>query len=247
MGAGPGPEGLLTVRAAELLAAADVVVTDRLVPPGVLAALPPHVTVLDVGKVPRGPSTRQKDINAALVEHARAGRRVVRLKGGDPYVFGRGFEEVAALRAAGIEPEVVPGVSSAVAAPALAGIPLTHRGIAHEAVIVSGHLPPGHPASLVDWTALARLRGTLVLLMAVENVAKIGATLLEHGRPGDTPVAVVERAGAPEQRVLGGDLSGLEVLVAAEQVVPPAVIVVGAVAGLRTVPRRPLEVADAHR
>jgi uroporphyrin-III C-methyltransferase/precorrin-2 dehydrogenase/sirohydrochlorin ferrochelatase len=155
------------------------------------------------------------------------------LKGGDPYVFGRGFEEVTALRAAGIEPEVVPGVSSALAGPALAGIPVTHRGTAHEAVIVSGHLPPGHPSSLTDWSALGRLRGTLVLLMGVENAPKIAAALIEHGRPGDTPVAVVERAGTPDQRTLTGDLAGLGELLAAETVVPPAVIVVGPVAALR--------------
>jgi sirohydrochlorin cobaltochelatase len=232
VGAGPGAEGLITVRGAELLAAADVVVTDRLVPRGLLDALPATVEVIDAGKVPHGPSADQGDINAALVEHVRAGRRVVRLKGGDPYVFGRGYEEVTALRAAGIEPEVVPGVSSAIAGPALAGIPVTHRGTAHEVVVVSGHLPPGHPSSLTDWAALARLRGTLVLLMAVENAGKIATALLEHGRPGDTPVGVVERAGTAEQRVVSGDLSGLAGLMAAEGVVPPALIVVGPVAAL---------------
>jgi sirohydrochlorin cobaltochelatase len=239
VGAGPGPEGLITVRGAELLAAAEVVVTDRLVPQGLLDRLPGTVTVVDAGKVPHGPSADQGDINAALVEHARAGRRVVRLKGGDPYVFGRGFEEVTALRAAGIEPEVVPGVSSAIAGPALAGIPVTHRGTAHEVVVVSGHLPPGHPSSLTDWAALARLRGTLVLMMAVENAGKIAAVLVEHGRPGDTPVSVVERAGTAHQRVLAGDLSGLATLMTAEEVVAPALVVVGRVAALGG--------PDAHR
>jgi len=231
VGAGPA-EGLITVRGAHLLAHADVVVTDRLVPPALLAGLAPGTVVVGAGKVPHGPSADQGAINAALVEHARAGRRVVRLKGGDPYVFGRGFEEVLALRAAGIEPTVVPGVTSAIAGPALGGVPVTHRGVAHEVVVVSGHLPPGHPGSLTDWSALARLRGTLVLLMAIENLAKITGALLEHGRPGGTPVAVVERAGEPDQRVLAGDLGGLAALVVAERVGPPAVVVIGPVAGV---------------
>ncbi|MDQ1288934.1 MAG: sirohydrochlorin cobaltochelatase [Actinomycetota bacterium] len=232
VGAGPGPEGLITVRGAELLAEADVVVTDRLVPPGLLAGLEDRVTLVDVGKVPRGPSARQQDINGTLVDHARAGRRVVRLKGGDPYVFGRGFEEVLALREAGIEPEVVPGVSSALAAPSLAGIPVTHRGMAHEFTVVSGHIPPGHPDSLVDWTALGRLRGTLVMLMAVENAGKIAVELLEHGRPADSPVMIVERAGARDQRRVTTRLDELGEVIEASGIQPPATIVIGPVAGL---------------
>jgi sirohydrochlorin cobaltochelatase len=232
VGAGPGPAGLITVRGAELLAAAQVVVADRLVPRALLDGLPPGVVLVDAGKVPHGRSTPQPDINATLIEHARAGRRVVRLKGGDPYVFGRGFEEVLALRAAGIEPEVVPGVSSAIAGPALGGVPVTHRGLTHEFAVVSGHLPPGHPESLTDWAALARLRGTLVLLMAVENAPKIAATLLEHGRPDDTPVTVVQSAGTDQQRVLTGRLAELADLITTADVHPPAVIAVGPTAAL---------------
>jgi sirohydrochlorin cobaltochelatase len=232
VGAGPGPQGLITVRGAQLLAEADVVVADRLVPAGLLAGLADGVVLVDVSKVPHGRSAAQPDINAVLIEHCRAGRRVVRLKGGDPFVFGRGFEEVLALRAAGIEPEVVPGVSSAIAAPALGGVPVTHRGLAHDFVVVSGHVPPGHPDSLTDWAAVARLAGTVVLLMGVENAPKIAGALLEHGRPGDTPVAVLENAGTPRQRRLDTRLDGLAELVVREQVRPPATIVIGAVAGL---------------
>jgi uroporphyrin-III C-methyltransferase len=223
---------LITVRGAQLLARADVVVTDRLVPRELLAGLGSHVRVIDAGKVPHGRAVAQPAINAAMIEHAQAGRRVVRLKGGDPFVFGRGYEEVRALRAAGIEPEVVPGVSSAVAGPALGGIPVTHRGMNHEFAVVSGHLPPGHPDSLVDWPALARLTGTLVALMAVENAGAIAAALLEHGRSADTPVAVVENAGTAAQRVFTGVLSGLADLLADARIEPPAVLVIGPTAGL---------------
>jgi sirohydrochlorin cobaltochelatase len=232
VGAGPGPEGLITVRGARLLAEADVVVADRLVPAGLLASLPERVRVIDAGKVPHAASAKQEDINATLIEHAHAGRRVVRLKGGDPFVFGRGFEEVIALREAGIEPEVVPGVSSALAAPALAGVPVTHRATVHEFTVVSGHLPPGHPDSLTDWSALARQRGTIVLLMGVGNAGKIAATLIEHGRPGDSPAMVVERAGTPEQRRVITSLDRLEEVVIESGIRPPATIVIGPTAAL---------------
>ncbi|MCF6746744.1 uroporphyrinogen-III C-methyltransferase, partial [Blastococcus sp. KM273128] len=151
----------------------------------------PEVEIIDAAKLPRGRAMAQERINQLLVEHARAGRRVVRLKGGDPYVFGRGYEELQACTAAGIPVEVVPGITSAVAVPALAGIPLTHRGLTHEFTVVSGHLPPGHPDSLVDGPALARLRGTLVVLMGVDTAPTIATTLIQHGRDPHTPVAVV--------------------------------------------------------
>ncbi|KAB1944371.1 uroporphyrinogen-III C-methyltransferase [Micromonospora sp. ALFpr18c] len=232
VGGGPGPDDLITVRAKALLDAADVVVVDRLAPQGLLAGLRPDVLVIDAAKVPRGPSMSQDAINAALVAHARAGRRVVRLKGGDPYVFGRGHEEVLACRAAGVPVSVVPGVSSAIAAPALAGVPVTHRGVAHDVTIVSGHLPPGHPDSLVDWAALARARGTVVLLMAVDTIAKIATVLIEHGRAPDTPVLAVQDAGLPHQRSVPARLDEIGAVAAREGIGPPAVFVLGPVAAL---------------
>ncbi|MGC4878442.1 uroporphyrinogen-III C-methyltransferase [Micromonospora sp. DT43] len=234
VGGGPGPEDLITVRGKALLDAADVVVVDRLAPQGLLAGLRPDVLVVDAAKVPRGPSMAQDAINEALVSHAQAGRRVVRLKGGDPYVFGRGHEEVQACVAAGVPVTVVPGVSSALAAPALAGVPVTHRGVAHDVTVVSGHLPPGHPDSLVDWAALARARGTVVLLMAVDTIAKIAAVLVEHGRAPETPVLAVQDAGLPGQRSVPARLDEIGAVAAREGVGPPAVFVLGPVVALHT-------------
>ncbi|MEW2378860.1 uroporphyrinogen-III C-methyltransferase [Micromonospora sp. NPDC047812] len=233
VGGGPGPDDLITVRGRTLLDAADVVVVDRLAPRGLLAGLRPGVEVIDAAKVPRGPAMGQDAINAALVAHARAGRRVVRLKGGDPYVFGRGHEEVQACAAAGVDVTVVPGVTSAVAAAALAGVPVTHRGVAHDVTVVSGHLPPGHPDSLVDWAALGRARGTLVLLMAVDTVDKIAAVLVEHGRAPDTPVLAVQDAGHPDQRTVTARLDEIGAVAARERIAPPAVFVLGPVVDLR--------------
>jgi uroporphyrin-III C-methyltransferase/precorrin-2 dehydrogenase/sirohydrochlorin ferrochelatase len=166
------------------------------------------------------------------VEHARAGKRVVRLKGGDPFVFGRGMEELEACVAAGVAVEVVPGITSAIAVPALAGIPVTHRGLTHEFVVVSGHLPPGHPNSLVDWSALGRLRGTVVVLMGVDTAPAIAAALIEHGRPGSTPVAIVSDGSMPAQRTVRTTLADLPATVADEGIRPPAVWVVGEVVNL---------------
>ncbi|MFI6781305.1 uroporphyrinogen-III C-methyltransferase [Micromonospora sp. NPDC050276] len=234
VGGGPGPDDLITVRGKALLDAADVVVVDRLAPQGLLAKLRPDVLVVDAAKVPRGPSMAQDAINEALVSHARAGRRVVRLKGGDPYVFGRGHEEVQACAAAGVPVTVVPGVSSALAAPALAGVPVTHRGVAHDVTVVSGHLPPGHPDSLVDWAALARARGTVVLLMAVDTIAKIATVLIEHGRAPETPVLAVQDAGLPDQRSVPARLDEIGAVAAREGIGPPAVFVLGPVVALTT-------------
>ncbi|RAO39334.1 Sirohydrochlorin cobaltochelatase [Micromonospora saelicesensis] len=234
VGGGPGPDDLITVRGKALLDAADVVVVDRLAPQGLLAGLRPDVLVVDAAKVPRGPSMAQEAINEALVSHARAGRRVVRLKGGDPYVFGRGHEEVQACAAAGVPVTVVPGVSSALAAPALAGVPVTHRGVAHDVTVVSGHLPPGHPDSLVDWAALARARGTVVLLMAVDTIAKITTVLIEHGRAPESPVLAVQDAGLPDQRSVRARLDEIGAVATREGVGPPAVFVLGPVVALTT-------------
>ncbi|MGY1914823.1 uroporphyrinogen-III C-methyltransferase [Blastococcus sp. SYSU DS0973] len=232
VGGGPGDPGLITVRGRQALAHADVVVADHLGPQSLLASLPPEVDVIDASKLPRGRSMAQEQINQLLVDHARAGRRVVRLKGGDPFVFGRGFEELQACTAAGIPVEVVPGITSAVAVPALAGIPVTHRGLTHEFVVVSGHLPPEHPQSLVDWAALGRLRGTLVVLMGVDTAPAIAAALVAHGRDPGTPVAVVSDGSTATQRTVRTTLAELPRAITAEGVRPPAVWVVGEVVGL---------------
>jgi uroporphyrin-III C-methyltransferase len=232
VGGGPGDPGLITVRGRQAIAQADVVVADHLAPQALLASLPADVEVIDASKLPRGRSMAQEQINSLLVEHARAGRQVVRLKGGDPFVFGRGMEELEACVAAGVPVEVVPGITSAIAVPALAGIPVTHRGLTHEFVVVSGHLPPGHPQSLVDWPAIGRLRGTVVVLMGVDTAPAIAAALVEHGRAPDTPVAVVTDGSTVTQRTVRTTLADLPRAVVEEGIRPPAVWVVGAVVGL---------------
>jgi uroporphyrin-III C-methyltransferase / precorrin-2 dehydrogenase / sirohydrochlorin ferrochelatase len=239
VGGGPGDPGLITVRGRRLLAAADVVVVDRLAPRELLAELDPAVEVVDVGKVPHGAGPTQADINAVLVDRARAGLRVVRLKGGDPFVLGRGGEELAACVRAGVPVTVVPGVSSAIAGPAAAGIPVTHRGVAADFAVVSGHVEPtplGAPAgggSVIDWQALADGPATLVLMMAVDRVGAAAAELVKRGRPGSTPVAVVRRATLPDQQVLVATLDTVGAAVAEAGLRPPAVIVVGEVVRLR--------------
>jgi len=232
VGGGPGDPGLITVRGQQAVSQADVVLADHLAPQSLLASLPADVEVIDASKLPRGRSMAQEQINELLVEHARAGKRVVRLKGGDPFVFGRGMEELEACVAAGIPVEVVPGVTSAIGVPGLAGIPVTHRGLTHEFVVVSGHVPPGHPQSLVDWPSLGRLRGTLVVLMGVDTAPAIAAALVEHGREPTTPVAVVTDGSTPTQRVVRTTLDGLAKAMAEEGIRPPAVWVVGDVVGL---------------
>ncbi|GAA2662244.1 MULTISPECIES: uroporphyrinogen-III C-methyltransferase [Actinosynnema] len=231
VGGGPGDPDLITVRGRRLLARADVVVADRLGPVWLLDELPPHVEVVDAAKIPYGRAAAQEFINRTLVDNAKAGKFVVRLKGGDPYVFGRGFEELIACAEAGVPVTVVPGVTSAFGVPALAGVPVTHRGVAHEVVVVSGHVAPDDERSLVDWGALARLRGTVVILMGVERAAAF-AEALREGRPGDTPVTVIENGSTDAQRIVKSTLDGLAEAVAAHHVRPPAIIVVGPVAGL---------------
>ncbi|MGY1600723.1 uroporphyrinogen-III C-methyltransferase [Geodermatophilus sp. SYSU D00815] len=232
VGGGPGDPRLITVRGQQAVAQADVVLADHLAPQSLLASLPPEVEVIDASKLPRGRSMAQEQINELLVTRAKAGKRVVRLKGGDPFVFGRGMEEVEACLAAGVPVEVVPGVTSAIGVPGLAGIPVTHRGLTHEFVVVSGHVPPGHPQSLVDWAALGRLRGTLVVLMGVDTAPAIAAALVRHGRAPGTPVAVVSDGSTPTQRVVRTTLDGLARTMADEGIRPPAVWVVGDVVAL---------------
>ncbi len=232
VGGGPGDPELITVRGRRLLARADVVVTDRLAPRDLLDELAPHVEVIDASKIPYGRAMNQERINELLVEHARAGRFVVRLKGGDPYVFGRGFEEVLACAEAGVPVTVTPGVTSAFAVPAVADVPVSHRGVAHEIVVVSGHVAPGHPQSLTDWGALARLRGTIVLMMGVERIEAFADALLAGGRPSDTPVAVVQDGTTRIQRTVRTTLASAAADMRAHEIAPPAVIVIGPVAGL---------------
>lgn len=233
VGGGPGDPDLITVRGRRLLGLADVVVADHLAPAGLLEELSPSVEVVDAAKLPYGRAASQEAINSILVSRARAGRFVVRLKGGDPYVFGRGFEELLACADADVPVTVVPGVTSAFGVPAMAGVPVTHRGVAHEVVVVSGHVAPGHPSSLVDWGALGALRGTLVLLMAVERIRAIADALMAGGRSVSTPVAVVQEGTTARQRVVKSTLDKVADDVAAHEIRPPAIIVIGPVAALR--------------
>lgn len=232
VGGGPGDPDLITVRGRRLLAEADVVIADRLGPRDLLDELPPHVEVIDAAKIPYGRAMAQEAINDALIEHARAGRAVVRLKGGDPFVFGRGMEEVHALAAAGIACTVVPGISSSISVPGAVGIPVTHRGVAHEFTVVSGHVAPDDARSLVDWAALARSRGTLVLLMAVDKIGAIAQALIEHGKAPETRVALVQEGTTAAQRRVDATLATVGEVARAEDVRPPAVIVIGDVVAL---------------
>jgi uroporphyrin-III C-methyltransferase / precorrin-2 dehydrogenase / sirohydrochlorin ferrochelatase len=229
VGGGPGDPGLITVRGRQLLAEADVVVTDRLAPRSVLDELPPDVEIVDVAKIPYGRSVAQEHINAALITRAQAGKFVVRLKGGDPYVFGRGAEEVIACLQAGVPVTVVPGITSAVAVPGAANVPVTHRGVAQEFSVVSVHVPPGDPRSTVDWPALAAMQGTLILLMAVERLAAVAETLIHHGRSAQTPVSVIADGTLPTQRTIVATLDTVAASVAEDGIRPPAVVVIGEV------------------
>ena len=237
VGAGPGDPGLLTVKGRDLLAAADCVLYDGLVDGRVLELASPRARLIDVGKTGRsgGHPTTQTEIDSLLVAYGRTGACVVRLKGGDPFVFGRGGEEALILAAAGVPFEIVPGVSSAIAAPAYAGIPVTHRGLASSVTIVTGHEAPGKGRGLahVDWARLATATDTLVILMGVARLAAITGELIAHGRPPDTPAAIVEEGTTARQRAVAGPLGDLPRLAAAAGVRSPAVIVVGDVVRLR--------------
>jgi uroporphyrin-III C-methyltransferase / precorrin-2 dehydrogenase / sirohydrochlorin ferrochelatase len=229
VGSGPGDHGLITVRGRQLLARADVVVADRLASWSLLAELPPAVEVVDAAKIPRGTAVAQEHINSVLVANARAGRFVVRLKGGDPFVYGRGGEEVLACLRAGVPVTVIPGVSSVAAAPAAAGVPLTHRGISQEFHVVSAHVAPGDERSTVDWEALGSSRATLVMLMAIEHLQVIAATLIRHGRNAKTPVSVITDGTLPSQRTISTRLDSVAHDAARAGIRPPAVVVVGEV------------------
>jgi uroporphyrin-III C-methyltransferase/precorrin-2 dehydrogenase/sirohydrochlorin ferrochelatase len=233
VGGGPGHAGLITVLGRQLLAQADVVVTDKLAPRELLAALDPDVEVIDAGKAPHAHNLTQEQINELIVSQALAGRRVVRLKGGDPFVFGRGGEEALACVRAGVPFQVVPGVTSAVAVPAYAGIPVTHRGITQDFAVVSAHLDPSQPGASVDWAALAQGPGTLVLLMAVSHLDAVAAELIKRGRDAATPVAVICDGTMPGQHVLTSTLAEVARDAERADIQPPAVVVIGEVVRLR--------------
>jgi uroporphyrinogen III methyltransferase/synthase len=222
----------MTSRALELLARADVVLHDRLIPAAALDGVRDDAELIGVGKEGGGPSTPQEEVERLMVQHAGEGREVVRLKGGDPFVFGRGGEEAEALRAAGIPYEVVPGVTAGVAAPAYAGIPVTHRDRASAVAFVTGHEDPGKPASSLDWSALARFPGTLVFYMGVRRLGAIAERLMAEGRPADEPAAVVQSGTLPGQRTVTAPLSELAERAEAAGIGAPAVTIVGPVAGL---------------
>jgi uroporphyrin-III C-methyltransferase / precorrin-2 dehydrogenase / sirohydrochlorin ferrochelatase len=238
VGGGPGDPELITVRGRRLLAQADVVVADRLAPPELLAELAPHVEVIDAAKIPYGRAMAQDAINTVLIDRAREGKFVVRLKGGDPFVFARGYEEVLACVDAGIPVTVVPGVTSAIAVPALAGVPVTHRSVTHEFVVVSGHVAPGDPESLVNWDALAAMSGTIVLMMAVERIELFADALLHGGRPAETPVLVVQQGTTSAERTVRTTLADAPKRIREEGVRPPAIVVIGAVAGFAELKKR---------
>jgi uroporphyrinogen III methyltransferase / synthase len=233
VGAGPGDPGLLTLRAAELLRCADVLLYDALASDAVVAFAPQTCERIFVGKRGGDHSIAQEEIEALMIDKAREGRHVVRLKGGDPFVFGRGGEEAEALRAAGIAFEVVPGISSALAVPAYAGIPITHREHAASFTVLTGHEDPTKPASMLDWAKLADPHRTLVMLMATANLREIARQLVEHGLAGTTPVAAVQNGTRPSQRTAIGTLATIADDVATAEIGSPAIVIVGGVVALR--------------
>jgi uroporphyrinogen III methyltransferase / synthase len=233
VGAGPGDPGLLTARALELIVAADVIVHDRLIPRAALDAARPDAEIVNVGKEPGAPAVPQAEIETLLIERARTGRIVVRLKGGDPFVFGRGGEEAEALAAAGIPFEVVPGVTAGVAAPAYAGVPVTHRDDASAVAFVTGHEDPEKDEDSLDYDALAVFPGTLVFYMGVKALPQIADRLIEAGRAADEPAAVIARGTLPDQRTVVSDLKGVAEAAATAEIKPPAVTVVGPAAARR--------------
>ncbi len=236
VGAGPGPADLITVRGLRVLRQADVVLYDRLVPRELLDEPRPDAVRIFVGKAAGRHVMSQEAINRLLLDHARAGRTVVRLKGGDPFVFGRGGEEALALAQAGIPFEIVPGVTSAIAVPALAGVPVTHRGLSTAFAVVTGHEAPGKPRSPTDWEALARIP-TLVVLMALKRTPEICRALIAAGRSPDTPAMLISRGGTPEQRALQGTLQSLPQMLENEPLPAPALLVAGPTVNLASILR----------
>lgn len=232
VGGGPGDPELLTVAGLKALQAAEVILYDHLAPQASLAEAPEGAELVDVGKIPRGEQTPQETINQMLIDYALAGKNVVRFKGGDNYLFGRGGEEALACLAAGVPVSVIPGVTSAFAAPALAGIPVTHRGITQGVTVVSGHLPPGHAKSTTNWAALATANTTIVVLMGVKYLPEITATLLAAGLDPQTPAAIIANAASADQQAWRATVADIADLSVREGVQPPAITVIGGVAEL---------------
>ena len=232
VGSGPGGEGLLTLRARRVIDAADVVLFDQLPGEEILASLPPGAEKIDCGKYGGKHTLEQDEIEALIVDRAKQGRNVVRLKGGDPFLFGRGGEELEAVRSAGIPVEMVPGVSSALAVPASVGIPLTHRKYASQVTILTGNEDPTKPEPALDWQLLAQSRGTIVILMGVANLGKIADVLIRHGKAGSTMVAIIERGLRKDRRVTTGSLATIAEVAKKKGIQPPAVIVIGDVVKL---------------
>ncbi len=232
VGAGPGDPGLMTMRGSALVASADVILFDRLIPAEALDGARPDAELIDVGKVGGGEQVPQEVTEGLIVEHAQAGRSVVRLKGGDPFVFGRGGEEALACLAHGIAFEVVPGITAGIAASAYAGIPVTQRQMASAVAFVTGHEDPGKPETAIDWPALAAFPGTLVFYMGVRRIGRIAEQLIAGGRPAGEPVAIVERGTLPDQREVAGTLATIAQIAADAGVRAPAITIVGPVAGL---------------
>lgn len=233
VGAGPGDIDLITVKGLRRLRAADVVVYDALANPLLLRECRPNATLIPAGKRSGSVSATQEWINSVLIEQAQAGQQVVRLKGGDPFVFGRGGEEAEALAAAGVAWEVVPGVTSAIGVPAYAGIPVTHREIASSVAIITGHEDPSRVETRINWRALAESADTLVFLMGLSRIRTIAANLTANGRPLDTPAAVIGNGTLAEQRVVVGTLADIALAVEQAAISAPATFVVGEVVRLR--------------
>jgi uroporphyrin-III C-methyltransferase len=232
VGSGPGGAGLLTLRAREVIDAADVILYDQLPGDEILASLPARAEKIDCGKYGSEHTLEQGEIEAIMVRHALAGKRVVRLKGGDPFLFGRGGEELETVRKAGIDVEMVPGISSALAVPASVGIPLTHRKYASQVTILTGNEDPTKPGPALDWQMLAKSRGTIVILMGVANLKKIADALLENGKTATTPVAIIERGLRSDRRITTATLAGISAAAKKADVKPPAIIVIGDVVNL---------------
>jgi uroporphyrin-III C-methyltransferase len=232
VGGGPGDPGLLTLAGKEAIEHADIIITDRLAPLGALQWARPDAEVIDVAKVPGGRSTSQHEINRLLVEHAKSGKNVVRFKGGDNFVFGRGGEELIACLEAGVDARVIPGVSSAIAAPAAVNIPVTHRGVNQGFTVISGHVPPGDPESTLDYAALASSGTSLVLLMAVRTLPAIAVALIEGGMPAGTAAAVIADGAMPSQQVVRATVGTIAEAAREAGIKAPAVTVIGGVAGI---------------
>lgn len=232
VGSGPGGLGLLTMRAEKIINTADVVLYDQLPGEEILSALPKNAEKIDCGKYGGRHTLEQQEIEALIIDRAQKGKRVVRLKGGDPFLFGRGGEELETVRAAGIDIELVPGITSALAVPASVGIPVTHRKYASQVTLLTGHEDPTKPAPALDWKLLAQSRGTIVILMGVANLGKIASALMENGKSEVTPIAIIERGLRKDRRVTTGTLKTIGNIAVQAGVKPPAVIVIGDVVSL---------------